>query len=319
MRKLIIVLMVSVLLAAVPVRGGPLLKSQVSADANWVVHVDCDRFNKTVIGQLIRAELELVGLEEKLQDFKTIFSFHPLDDVRDVTIYGSGDDREKAVVLIEGNFDQDTLVALVRMNPEYEQTKYRNIVVHSWIDENKKDPSKAGQRMYGCVPKNYLVVMGAGLEAVKQAVDVLNGSAANAASGVFDQYTLDTMGAFFQVAANRLGEIVECDSEAVLLKQIDEFGVVISEVEGTFYVDLSLSAKSEEIAQNLKKTLEGIVAFVTLSSGRQPALAELVEKLQVGAEDNIVKINFEADSQAVISFLKEQWQKNNVQVQVQVQ
>jgi len=313
MRMLVSVLIVCVLLAAVPVQGGPLLKSQVSADANWVVHADYDLLNKTIIGQLIRAELASLGLEVKLQDFKTIFSFHPLDDVRDVTLYGSGDDREKAVVLIEGDFDQDTLVALVRMNAEYEEIEYGDVVVHSWVDENKKDPGKAGQRMYGCVPKNDLVVMGAGLEALKQAVDVLNGSAANAADGVFDQAALDTTGVFFQVAANAVGDVAEHQNNATLLKQADKLGVVVGEVEGTFYVDLTLSAKSQEIAQNLKKVVEGMIAFLTLAGSEQPVLAELAKKLELSTADNIVAIHFESDSAAIISFLKEQWEAKKQQ------
>ena len=313
MRMLVSVLIVSVLLAAVPVQGGPLLKSQVSADANWVVHVDYDLLNKTIIGQLIRAELASLGLEEKLQDFKTIFSFHPLDDVRNVTLYGSGDDREKAVVLIEGDFDQDTLVALVRMNAEYKEIEYGDVVVHSWVDENKKDPSKAGQRMYGCVPKDDLVVMGAGLEALKQAVDVLNGSAANAADGVFDHAALETTGAFFQVAANGVGDVAEHQHHAALLKQTDKLGVVIGEVEGTFYVDLTLTAKSQEIAQNLKKVLEGMIAFLTLVGSEQPVLAELAKKLELSTAENIVAIHFESDSAAIISFLKEQWEAKKQQ------
>lgn len=313
MRMLVSVLIVCVLLAAVPVQGGPLLKSQVSADANWVVHADYDLLNKTIIGQLIRAELASLGLEEKLQDFKTIFSFHPLDDVRDVTLYGSGDDREKAVVLIEGDFDQDTLVALVRMNAEYEEIEYGDVVVHSWVDENKKDPGKAGQRMYGCVPRDDLVVMGAGLEALKQAVDVLNGSAANAADGVFDQAALETTGAFFQVAANAVGDVAEHQNNAALLKQTDKLGVVIGEVEGTFYVDLTLTANSQEIAQNLKKMVEGMIAFFTLVGGEQPVLAELAKKLTLSTADNIVAIHFESDSAAIISFLKEQWEAKKQQ------
>jgi hypothetical protein len=313
MRMLVSVLIVSVLLAAVPLQGGPLLKSRVSADANWVVHADYDLFNKTIIGQLIRAELASLDLEEKLQDFKTIFSFHPLDDVRNVTLYGSGHDREKAVVLIEGDFDQETLVGLVRMNAEYEEIKYGDVVVHSWVDENRKYPGKAGQRMYGCVPKDHLVVMGAGLEALKQAVDVLNGSAANAADGVFDQGALETTGAFFQVAANGVGDVAEHQHHAALLKQTDKLGVAIGEVEGMFYADLILSAKSQETAQNLKKVLEGMIAFLTLAGSERPVLAELARKLELSTADNVVAIHFESDSAAIISFLKEQWEAKKQQ------
>jgi len=308
MRKLLMVLIMSVLPAATAL-GGPLLKSQVSSTANWVVHSDYERFNETQIGQLIRAELANQGIEQKLLDFKTVFSFHPIDDVRDVTIYGSGDDKEKGVVLIEGNFDSEKLVALVRMNAEYEVIAYGDIVVHSWVDEKKRDPDGAGQQMYGCIFNDDLVVLGSGLEAVKLAVDVLNGSAANAAGDMFNQPALNAEGAFFQVAANNVDEIAQQQQQAASLKQTDELGMVIGEVEGTLYIDLSLRAKTEEVAQNVHKILDGIIALMTLAGDEKPVLAELAKKLQLSCVDKTVAIHFESESEAILSFLKEQWEK----------
>lgn len=307
MRKLLMILIMSVLPAAM-VLGGPLLKSQVSSTANWVVHSDYEKFNQTQIGQLIRAELAKWGIEQKLLDFKTVFSFHPIDDVRDVTIYGTGDDKEKAVALIEGNFDREKLVALVRMNPEYEEIAYGDIVVHHWVDEKKRDPNGAGQQMYGCIFNGDLVVLSSGLEAVKLAVDVLNGSAANAAGDMFNQPALDAEGAFFQVAANNVGGIAQKQT-AWWLKQTDALDMVIGEAEGTFYIDLSLRAKTQEVAQNVNKILDGIIALMTLAGDEQPVLAELAKKLQLSCLEKTVAVHFESEPERVLSFLKEQWEK----------
>ncbi|MHC4556702.1 MAG: hypothetical protein ACYTFW_03840 [Planctomycetota bacterium] len=310
MRQLMMVLIVGMLIIAGPVLGGPLEKKQVVSSANWVVHADYEQFINTRIGQLIREELTKQGLDEKLKDFTALFGFHPLNDVRDVTIYGNGQDREKAVVLIEGRFDTDKLVSLVRMNPDYEEIGYGSIVVHSWIDENQRDAdSNVGQKMYGCMYKDDLVVMSAGLEAVKKAVDVFNGSTENVTNSTLSQRILDAKGAFFQVAANSVSQIVEQNQQTAVLRQTDELSLFIGETEGNFYIDLDLKAKSEQAAQNISKMLDGIIAFAALAEEEQPKLAELAKKLRFSCALNTVQIHFESNSQAVFEFLKEQWEK----------
>ena len=310
MRKLMVVLMASVLFAAMPTLAGPLVIEQVSDGANWVAHTDYQQFNNSWTGQLIRKELVNLGIEEKLTNFATVFSFHPLDDVRDVTIYGTGKDREKAIVLIEGVFDKERILALVRMNPQHKEITYGDIVLHEWFDENQQGSNdSAGQMMYGCFYQDDLIVMGAGLEGVKQAIDVLNGSAPNAASGVFNQAALDAKGAFFQVAGKRVGEMVGQDPQAAVLRQTDQLGLAIGEVEGKFYIDLGLTARSEEAAQAITKMLDGIIAFASLPNEEQPMLAELAKKVKVSCEKNTVQVHFESDPEAVVQFLKDQWQR----------
>lgn len=308
MKKLTAILIVSVLLAAMPALGGPLVKSRVSSSANWVAHVDIEQFNNTQIGRLIREELRNQGVEENLTNFANIFAFHPLDDVRNVTAYGQGQNPEKAVVLIEGKFDKEQLLMVLRFNPSYEEAEYGDIVIHSWVDEKKQDPndSNAG-RMYGCFYNDELAVMGAGLETVKQAIDVLNGSARNAASGVFSQAALNAKGAFFTAAANTVGEIVGEEPEAAVLREGDKLGLAIGEIENKFYIDLSLTAKSEEAAQAISKIAEGIIAFATLSGEEQPKLAELAKAVELSCVQNTIRIHFESSSETVLSFLKEQW------------
>ena len=306
MKKLLLVIVTSVLAVQGPVLAGPLVIEQVSGSASWVVHANQQQFRKTMIGQLIRTEMVNLGLEENLTNFATIFSFHPLDDVRDVTLYGTGNDREKAVVLIDGFFDKEKILSLLRMNPEYKDTKYGKIVLHQWIDEDQKDPNN--KMMYGCFYTDDLVIMSAGYDAVKLAVDVLNGSAKNAAGNIFNQPALDTKGAFIQVAGKRVGEMLEQDAAA--FRQTDQLGLAIGEVEAKFYIELSLTAKSEEAAQAITQMLEGILAFISMPNQEQQILAELAKKIKINCEAKTVKVRFESEPELVVQFLKEEWQKN---------
>lgn len=306
MKKLLMVIVTSVLVVEGSVLAGPLVIEQVSGSASWVVHANQQQFRKTKIGQLIRTEMVNLGIEENLTNFATIFSFHPLDDVRDVTLYGTGNDREKAVVLIDGFFDKEKILSLLRMNPEYKDTKYGKIVLHQWIDENQKDPNN--KMMYGCFYKDNLVIMSAGFDAVKLAVDVLNGSAKNAAGSMFNQPALDAKGAFIQAAGKRVGEMLEQDAAA--FRQADQIGLAIGEVEGKFYIDCRLTAKSEEAANAITQMLEGILAFISMPNQEQQILAELAKKIKINCEVKTVKVRFESEPEVVVQFLKEEWQKN---------
>ena len=308
MKKLIMTLVTCVLFVEGSVLAGPLVIEQVSGSARWVVHANQEQFKKTLTGQLIRKEMINLGIEENLTYFATVFSFHPLDDVRDVTIYGTGKDREKAVVLIDGFFDKEKILPLLRMNPRYKEIKYGDVIVHEWFDENQKDPN---QMMYGCFYKDDLIVMGAGLDAVQHATDVLKGSAKSATSEIFSQAALSAKGAFFQAAGRRVGEMVEGeDPQAAALKQSDQLGIAIGENEGNFYINLGLIAKSEEAAQAITQMLEGIIAFVSLPNEEQPKLPELAKKVNVTCEQKTVKVKFESAPEVVVQFLKEEWQKN---------
>lgn len=310
MKKLLMVLAAIILLMEGSLLAGPIMLEQVSGSASWVVHANQQQFRKTQTGQLVRKELVNLGLEEGLTNFATIFSFHPLDDVRDVTIYGTGKDREKAVVLIDGFFDKERILSLVTMNPEYKETKYGDIMLHQWLDENQKDPNN--KMMYGCFYKDDLIVISTGLDAVKQEVDVLKGSAKCATSEIFSQAALSAKGAFFQAAGKRVGEMVEGeDPQAAALKQSDQIGIAIGENQGMFYIDVGLIAKSEEAAQAITKMMDGILAFVSLPNEQQPLLPELVKKIKVSCEQSKVQAVFQTEPESVVQFLKEEWLKNN--------
>jgi hypothetical protein len=317
MKKLLMVLTAIILLMEAPGLAGPIKLEQVSGSASWVVHANQQQFRKTQTGRLIREEMVDLGIEENLTNFANIFSFHPLDDVRDVTIYGTGKDREKAVVLIDGFFDKERILSVVRMNPEYKEIKYADIVLHQWMDENQKDPNN--KMMYGCFYKDDLIVISAGLDAVKHEVDVLKGSANNAANGLFSQTALNTEGAFFQAAGKRVGEMVAGeDPQAVALKQSDQLGLAIGEIEDNFYIDLSVIARSEDAAQAIAKMLDGIIAFISLPNEGQPLLPDLAKKIKVSYEQSKVQVIFRTEPESVVQFLKEQWQKDS-QKQTQTQ
>jgi len=308
MRQRITILAAIALVASPAVFAGPLVKANVSADADWVVHLNNGRLAKTELGKSIRAELIAMGIEEKLKSFELIFGFNPIDDLRNITIYGNGTDEKKVVVLAEGDFDPNQLVSLVSMNPMHEELSHGDSTVHKWLDENEMDENNAPKSMYGSIHKGKTVILSRGVDAVTQAIDVLDGSAANAVDSL-NQPALSSKGAFIQIVGTNIARLAAQQGQAAMLKQAESISLAVGEVDSKFYAAASLIASNPETAQAIGKMADGIIAFMSLARQEQPQLAQIANAMKLSYEDNRVSMRLEVDSNKVMAFLKEQWQK----------
>ena len=275
--------------------------ANVGADANWVVHADLDLFRSTDFGKLILARIDELGISEKLQNFAKVFSFNPLNDVRDVTIYGQDKDEHKTVILISGRFDQERLLALLRLNPEYGEEVYEGITLRRWHDDKK-----GGKMMYGCFYTDGLVVMSSGEGTAKRAIDVLKGKASHADATTFNQPALSDGSAFIRIAVRDFEGLAKADKQQpVVMKQIQSLYAGAGESGQQFYASATVRAKSAEAAQGITKVIEGFVALAVLSSEENIRLSEMAKKVLITCEDNIVQIRLSDSPQAIAGMIAE--------------
>jgi len=287
----------------IPALGGPLAREQVAASANWVVHLDYDQFSQSRLGQLIRAEATEKGLEAKLLEFKQVFSFHPIDDVRNVTLYGQGEDKTKVVVIVQGNYDKQTLLGLVQLNGSYEEIRAGDLVIHSWIDKNRNE------RAYGTFYDADQVIIAGSVDAVKLAVAVLNGQEKNAQED--DSFSLPATkgpGAFLLAAARDVSSMAN-HKNGIILKQADELTLVIGEVNEKFYIDADLKAKTPEAAVAVGQMAQGLIAVGMLAGKNHPELAQLAASIGISVEGNLVQVSFQRESEKIFAAMKKTWER----------
>ena len=312
MRKVAVILSVACLLSMYPVVfAGGLIKANVDADANWVVHADVEKFKETKIASIIDNELKAAGVYEQLDFFKSVFSFNPVEDIKSITIYGKGQDEANAVVIIKGNFDMDVLENLIRQNPYYEEKKHGKYVLHSWIDEKKVD--QGAKRQFGTF-HNKDILLGAGADSIGKALDVLDGKARNARQkGLFKALKKSDKNAFIVAAASGVGKITEQWEQAMMLKHTKESSLKVGESEGNVYIDLSLQTSSSQTAEELTQLIQGIIAFLNLAGQEQPQIAQLASSIKVTTRKNTVRVHFEHDIDKIYKFVKDEWEKKQLQ------
>jgi len=307
------VLLASLCLAAIPAMAAPLQKSAIGPGADWVVHADIEAVRNSTIGKLVLGELKAQGIEEKMQSFASIFSFNPLTDVRNVTLYGKGKDRNSAVAIVDGQFDAQKLLSIVRLNPQFQETPYQNVTLYQWHNEDKK--GGPGELMYGFIREGRGVVISIGLDTLKQAADNLKGSGAGTSTGLAGQVPSAESGTFFQIVATGVGNLAGDDPKAAILKQADLFTAGAGEAGDKAFIGLRLRGQSPDVADNVMKMVQGVVAMAQMAAQEQPKLSELAKNVNVTRDDKTVQVRFEAASQSIFAFLKEQWQKKQQQQQ----
>jgi hypothetical protein len=291
--------------------------NDVSEEATWIVKVDVKQFRDSQFGTLLREDLSSLGIEEKLQGFAKVFGFHPIDDVREILLYGTGQDPNKAVVLVRGAFDSDKLLAPIRANPRYQEIPYRGAPLHQWWYEEKRGDQTAGRMMYGCIQDKDLIVMSSGLDTLRRAIDVLGGVAPHTSAsgdpwprGVATYHRL-----IFFVIARGVDQLAIPHGQSAVFKQTDKLILAIGEGaigegEDRFWAHGALDAKTEEAASAIAQMTQGMVAYMTLAGKDQPRLADLARKVRVSSEQSRVLIYFESDSKEVVQFLAEQRQRD---------
>jgi hypothetical protein len=295
MKKLKIIFIVSILFYTFLSVYGSVETERISADADWMVRIDCEQFMKSSLGQILKTELAKQENEQKLNNFKIIFGFHPINDIRNIMLYGQGEAKEKAVLLLEGNFDKPKLLASVGLSPEYKKFEYKDLEIHQWLQKDKNtQKDSAGVITYGCFYRDNLVVLGSGLPTLQQALDVLKGSASNTSKNVFNNPLLQDQDAFIQAAAANIAKTVNDDAHALIFKKTENIIVAAGERNDSVFMAVNLTANSKEVAENINQMLEGIIAYLHLASEEQPVLSHLAQKIKLTSSGDTVEIRLES-------------------------
>ncbi|GEM_PF-1853013 len=313
MKRIVFGLWIASLVLSSMVFAAPLDKTKVMKEATWAVHLDIEQFRQSVLGKEMINELTARGVMGKLDNFAKVFSFHPINDIQGVTLFGQDKDPQKAAAIIRGTCNPATLIAMVGMNPYYEKSEYGSYTIHSWIDD-KKGPD--GPRQYGCFYNPTTLVMGMGKDTLQQTLDVLDGKHANAAgNAMFNQFAEGSHGVIMSLFAEKTGQTVNGIEEAAILQQTNRIALMFGEKENASYIDILLQARNAAEATKIQQFVQGMLAMVSLSvADKNPKLDQLINAVNLNCTDDVVRVQCNWDSKDLIALLKQLEQTNNIKI-----
>ena len=274
--------------------AGPLRKEHVPADAKWLLHLDLDKFRTTKLGSYLTREV----LEKKLAgpkaDLKRDLNFDlDLTKIGSITAYGTDYQSQpdaNGVLMIKTDLDvQKTLDAAIQKISQDSGGAAEPV---------KKLPGSTSSYsinddVFLTIRPDKLVLLSKSRQTLEKADAVLSGKAANLNSGkAFSGFPEVPKAFVFIAIAEGFNEDAPLPPQAKVLKMTDGGRLVLGENADNLFLNLTLKAKSEIVAQ-VQQVIQGTVALASLSQGENQDLMQLAQSVKVSSDDNMVTVGIE--------------------------
>jgi hypothetical protein len=279
-----------------------LQRSDVMADPAWLLHLDCDGLRPTTIGQYVLSEMDKPEAKAKLAAFQSIFNFDLRNQLHGITLYGSSQKPEDAVLMVYADFDPDRLVTLAKAAKQYQSNPHNQHVIYNWIDEKKKGELGAQPRVYAAIQGNR-VVFGQREDRVAGALDVLDGVTPSLAAGsAFAGLGVPGNAHFVEAAARKM-DLPDSDPNATILKLSKSLQLVMSEKQQQFQGALTLVADSDEVAGHIFSIAQGLVALTKFQTNKPESL-KLANAMVITQNGSSVLGNLVLPASDVVEMMK---------------
>ncbi|MCE5268903.1 MAG: hypothetical protein LLG00_13575 [Planctomycetaceae bacterium] len=300
MRKLVSLALATIFGVAGSAQAAPLSLKQVSAGAKWLAQVDVDAAHGSLVVKNARNEFlkQHPGAEVVLAGIKDVWKFDPQTDLHGLTFYGEQLKNDNGVVLVHAKRDEaisNRLVEKAKAAPDHQVTTYGKYELHSWTHDKG---ARHERSMTGAFYGSDIVVFGLSVDAVKAALDVLDGTKPSLEGTDSPLAATVPPGAILVARAINVSE-AELPHKHPLAKQIDTLSLVVGEYKGDSFLDAKLTVKKPELAQQMKSVIEGARGIFLIVHSDDPEGVKLVSPLKVAAEGNLLSVEWRASAELV--------------------
>lgn len=274
--------------------AGPLQRGIVPADAQWLIHMDCEKLLNTEVWKqigpkVVKENRKWIGL------LKVFTGIDLTKDIHGVTLYGVDCKDENGVLVIHGKFDKKKLLAWIENNEDYKETRYRERTLYHWTDQEECGGEKHN---VGSFASKDLLILSHNVEAVKTAIDLLE----NKGSSLAKQDDAALRG-LLKGAEDALFTMVAKDSPQlngegmdVLSANSESIALIIAEQDDDIRLSMNLMAETKEAAGKIKTVFDGIKAFLELQCAGEKELVSLLDSVAIKLDGKLLHLSFQCSS-----------------------
>jgi hypothetical protein len=282
----------------------PLEKELVSADAKWILHLDADQLRAGKTGSYLLEQILNPKSAKLRDDLKRELDFElNWEKIQAITAYGSQYEprRDSSGVLL--------LRTRLALAPALEAAIER---AHPAL---RVERLEAGPTPLYCVNGDLLVApqpgglyaMSKSRDALQHARDVLAGQAASQGAGrLLEGYGAVPASFFFFGVAADFSQNAALPPKAAVLKQAEGGRLILGELGESLFVDLTIRARDEEVAQQIQQVFQGLLALAALSQEQKPELRELTQAARITAAERLVTVGLEIPVAKALQKLSQQ-------------
>jgi hypothetical protein len=301
--------------SALAVLAGPLQRSQVAADAKWVLHLDVASLLPTQVGDRIGREAIDPKMARPVEELKKHLNFEfDWRRIRSVTLYGSeygGPERLRGVALLDTDMDlARAFDAALQKQAEWGQAAGGALQL-----------IEAGPAPLYCINEDLYIAFQQGLPAViskarKTAIkarEVLMGASPSLeGTTTFTEFPAVPNSFFLVVAAQGFSDVAPVPPQAKVLRMAEGLRLVLGEAGGQVSAGLAMTAKTDEVARQMHQVVQGMLALVSLSQTENPDVVALARGLRVAVQDRTVSAELSLPVATILQKMDEKKAKSAV-------
>ncbi|MBX7244444.1 MAG: hypothetical protein K1X53_03040 [Candidatus Sumerlaeaceae bacterium] len=268
--------------------------SEVVISANVRKVIDSALFKEATAGG------EREKLETKLQVLKNLTGVDVLKEVDRLCLWGRVDRDESIVILAQGSFKSDGLIAILKANDEYKTSEIKGQTMHQWFDKKEKRTKYGLVLSEGCAAIfNSTAAVEAALDAKESGKNLLSSDKKKLLPENRDDAAL-------------WGMLVKPDAKdsAKFKETLGVKSVAGAIVLGEKAVDVAVTAHAEsaEKAGKLQDVARGIMALGSLQ-GENAGVRKIASGAKVGGEGDSASLQISVANEELLALAKEKKDK----------
>ncbi len=242
--------------------AGPMQTSRVPSSALWVAHADTQALLASGIGTFVLDKARRPDVQAGLAALRNLTGLDLTRDIRSITAYGTAPGDANGAALIEGTFDREKLLTLLRMNPTFKESRAGDLAVYEWTDNPQA--ATPGPLRFGTFFQDNLAVVAGSRDVLEVALATLQGRQENLAAASAPEVQ-PAAGTYLGVYALRIPLPPDDPKGAQLFQKVLSGRLEIGQAEGNFFARLTVLARDPATAADLGKMAEGFLAFLDLA------------------------------------------------------
>lgn len=267
------------LIGGSPARDASLQLSAIPADAQWALYVDVPKLTSSAMFKALVDEGEMAKIQGKTDPFFAKLRIDPLKDLKGVTVFGLGKEDEDAVVALSGRFDRAHLTSLIKAETSHKEIPFGKQTIYSWDDDE-----------FGAFAADDLILLGENEQAIKSALEAMEGRKRDAAPPILTNALKESPGAIIVFGVNSIPGLLGEHDSPVILTKMKSAGGSLTEIGENLKLELNILAETAQVAKDVEQAIRGLIAIANLQLQAEDAKA-FAEAVKIAVDGENVRIN----------------------------
>lgn len=266
-------------------------KSQIASDAKWLVHINVDQFENSQFGAFAIEQLKLLVEEENdssiALDIDDVFQ-----EIKSITAYGSTleeDPQANSVLIVSAGEKVQSIIEglvtneLMKEDVEVAIEELENMPYTTFLIDNE---------VYMSFPKPRLIMISKTQKQIERALDVIDGRRPSLEDEQSELVLFEDDGFFLMASAQGIDDLKNIPPQARVLKKATGGQVSFGARGEELVAQIILSTRDSEVAKQLSRIVEGMIALASFVDLREMSLDGLISSIDVSHGKDRVTIDF---------------------------